>query len=151
LRESEVNQKGVTTRDAGRGDLIKLLKEAQSEYGYVPEEVMAELAESLDMPLNDVYGVASFYSFISLKPLGRNIIRICRSLPCHMKHGQVIVDCLAQELGIKPGETTADGRYSLQLTNCIGLCDQAPAMMINDDAYGDLTPEKIAQILGAYK
>ncbi len=146
-----MNQKGVTTRDVGRGDLIKLLKEAQSEYGYVPEEVMAELAESLDMPLNDVYGVASFYSFISLKPLGRNIIRICRSLPCYMKHGQAIVECLARELGIKPGETTADCRYSLQLTNCIGLCDQAPAMMINDDAYGDLTPEKIAQILGAYK
>ncbi len=134
-----------------RGDLIALLKEAQAEYGYVPEEVMAELAESLDMPLNDVYGVASFYSFISLKPLGRNIIRVCQSLPCYMKHGQAIVECLARELGIKPGETTPDGRFSLQLTNCIGLCDLAPAMMINDDAHGELTPDRIDEILKKYK
>ncbi len=146
-----MNQKGVATRDLERSDLIALLKEAQAEYGYVPEKVMAELAESLDMPLNDVYGVASFYSFISLKPLGRNIIRVCQSLPCSMKHGQAIVKCLARELGINPGETTADRRFSLQLTNCIGLCDQAPAMMINDDAHGELTPEKITQILKAYK
>ncbi len=146
-----MNQKGVATRNLERGDLIALLKEAQAEYGYVPEEVMAELAESLDMPLNDVYGVASFYSFISLKPLGRNIIRVCQSLPCYMKHGQAIVECLAQELGIKPGETTADRRFSLQLTNCIGLCDQAPAMMINDDAHGDLTPDRINEILKKYK
>ena len=146
-----MNQKGVATRDLERGDLIALLKEAQAEYGYVSEEVMAELAESLDMPLNDVYGVASFYSFISLKPLGRNVIRVCQSLPCYMKHGQAIVECLAQELGIKPGETTADRRFSLQLTNCIGLCDQAPAMMINDDAHGDLTPDRIDEILKKYK
>ncbi len=130
---------------------MALLKEAQAEYGYVPEEVMAELAESLDMPLNDVYGVASFYSFISLKPLGRNIIRVCQSLPCYMKHGQAIVECLTRELGIKPGETTADRRFSLQLTNCIGLCDLAPAMMINDDAHGDLTPDRIDEILKKYK
>lgn len=146
-----MNQKGVATRDLERGDLIALLKEAQAEYGYVSEEVMAELAESLDMPLNDVYGVASFYSFISLKPLGRNVIRVCQSLPCYMKHGQAIVECLARELGIKPGETTADRRFSLQLTNCIGLCDQAPAMMINDDAHGDLTPDRIDEILKKYK
>lgn len=146
-----MNQKGVATRDLERGDLIALLKEAQAEYGYVSEEVMAGLAESLDMPLNDVYGVASFYSFISLKPLGRNVIRVCQSLPCYMKHGQAIVECLARELGIKPGETTADRRFSLQLTNCIGLCDQAPAMMINDDAHGDLTPDRIDEILKKYK
>ncbi len=146
-----MNQKGVATRDLERGDLMALLKEAQAEYGYVSEEVMAGLAESLDMPLNDVYGVASFYSFISLKPLGRNIIRVCQSLPCDMKHGQAIVECLTRELGIKPGETTADRRFSLQLTNCIGLCDQAPAMMINDDAHGDLTPDRIDEILKKYK
>jgi NADH:ubiquinone oxidoreductase subunit E len=127
------------------------LKEAQDKFGYVPPEVMAELAESLALPLNEVYGVASFYSFLSIKPLGRNVIRICQSLPCYLKHSEIIIESVARELGIKPGETTPDGRFSFQLTNCIGLCDRAPAMMINNDAHVDLTPEKIAQILAAYE
>ena len=112
---------------------------------------MAELAESLEIPINEVYGVASFYSFLSTKPLGRNVIRICQSLPCYLKHCQTIIETVEKELGIRPGETTPDDRFSFQLTNCIGLCDQAPAMMINYDAHVDLTPEKIAQILQNYK
>lgn len=143
--------KSISTRNKTPGDLLVLLQEAQNEYGYLSEEVMAELASSLDIPVNDVYGVASFYSFLSIRPLGRNVIRICKSLPCYLKHGQAIVETVAREIGIRPGETTPDGRFSFQLTNCIGLCDQAPAMMINDDAHVDLTPEKIAQILKKYK
>lgn len=138
-------------RTAERKDLIELLKEAEAEHGYVPEAVMGELAESLAIPLNEVYGVASFYSFIATRPQGRNIIRVCQSLPCDMKRGREIMECLAQELGISPGETTPNRRFSLQLTNCMGLCDQAPAMMVNDDAHGDLTAEKITAILKNYK
>jgi NADH:ubiquinone oxidoreductase subunit E len=145
--EINVSQKGVV----GKEDLIVLLKEAQQKFGYVPEEVMAGLAKSLDMPVNDVYGVASFYSFISTKPLGRNIIRVCRSLPCYLKHGQAVVESIEKEIGLKPGGTTLDGRFSIQLTNCIGLCDLAPAMMINDDAHGDLTTDRIGEILKKYK
>jgi len=146
-----MSKEGIITQPRGREDLLGLLKEAQSKFGYVPEEVMAELAESLDIPVNEVYGVASFYSFISIKPLGRNVIRVCQSLPCYLKHGQTIIESVEKELGIKPGETTSDGRFSFQLINCIGLCDQAPAMMINNDAHVDLTPEKISQILQTYK
>ncbi len=141
----------ISARHKGQEDLIMLLREAQSKFGYVPEEVMAELAESLDMPLNDVYGVASFYSFLSIRPLGRNVIRVCKSLPCYLKNCQTIIESVAKEIGIRPGETTPDGRFSFQLTNCIGLCDRAPAMLINDDAHVDLTPEKISQILKTYK
>ena len=143
--------KEVISTQPKREDLIILLKEAQDKYGYLPEEVMAELAESLDIPVNEVYGVASFYSFLSTKPLGRNVIRICKSLPCYLKYCQDIIESVAKEIGIRPGETTADDRFSFELTNCIGLCDQAPAMMINDDVHGDLTPEKISQILKSYK
>lgn len=146
-----MSQEGILTQPRGREDLVSLLKEAQNKFGYVPEEIMAELAESLDIPINEVYGVASFYSFLSIKPLGRNVIRICKSLPCYLKHCQVIIETVEKELGIRPGETTPDGRFSFQLTNCIGLCDRAPAMMINHDAHVDLTPEKIAQILQSYK
>ncbi|MFC1953200.1 NAD(P)H-dependent oxidoreductase subunit E, partial [Chloroflexota bacterium] len=100
---------------------------------------------------NDVYGVASFYSFLSPKPLGRNIIRICRSLPCYMKDYQTVAESITGEIGINPGETTADGRFTFELTNCIGACDKAPAMLINDEVHGNLTPDKISRILKTYK
>lgn len=146
-----MNRRGTLTQPGGREALVELLKEAQRKSGYVSEEVMAELAESLHIPINEVYGVASFYSFLSIKPLGRNVIRVCKSLPCYLKNCQIIIEAVEKELGIKPGETTADGRFSFQLTNCIGLCDRAPAMMINNDAHVDLTPEKISQILKSYQ
>ncbi len=141
----------IATRHKGQEDLIVRLKEAQNKFGYVPEAAMAELAESLDIPINDVYGVATFYSFISIEPLGRNVIRICKSLPCDLKNYQTIVNSVEQEIGIKLGETTPDNRFSFQLTNCIGACDKAPAMMINSDVHGDLTPGKISKILAEYK
>ena len=146
-----MSREGIPTQSKRQEGLIVRLKEAQNRYGYVAEEVMAELADSLEMPINDVYGVASFYSFLSTKPLGKNVIRICRSLPCYLKHSQAIIESVAKEIGIEPGETTADSRFSFELTNCVGLCDRAPAMMINSDVHGDLTQEKISQILLAYK
>ncbi len=146
-----MTQQGITTQHKGQEDLIVLLKEAQNKFGYLPDEVMAELAKSLDIPINEVYGVATFYSFLSTKPLGRNVIRVCQSLPCYLKNYQTIIESVEREIGIKPGETSTDGRFSFLLTNCIGLCDRAPAMMINNDVYGDLTPRKISRILKACK
>ncbi len=134
-----------------REDLLILLEEAQNRFGCLSEELVAELAKSVDMSISDVYGVATFYSFLSIKPQGRNIIRICKSLPCYLKHCRIIIENVEKEIGIKPGETTSDGRFSLQLTNCIGACDEAPAMLINNDVHVDLTPRKISQILKAYK
>ena len=143
--------KQVATREQWPEELLLRLQEAQAKSGYVSAETMAALAKLLDIPLNDVYGVASFYSFIATRPLGRNIIRVCKSLPCYLKGGESILAKLQQELGIGPGETTPDGRFSLELANCIGLCDQAPAMLINDDAHVELTPSKITRILKGYK
>ncbi len=114
------------------------------------EEFITEVAQSLNIPISEVYGVATFYSFLSRKPLGRNVIRICKSLPCYLKNSETIVDAVKAELGITPGDTTADGRFSFELTNCIGACDKAPAMLINGDVHGDLTPGKISQILKTY-
>ncbi len=141
----------IITRPEDRSDLVVRLKEAQRRYGYVPEEVMAALAESLTIPIHEVYGVASFYSFLSTRPLGRNVIRVCKSLPCYLKSAEMIMQAVEKELGIGPGETTPDGRFTFELTNCIGLCDHAPAMLINQDPHVDLTPKKIKQVLGAYK
>ena len=135
----------------GQEDLLVLLEEAQSKSGYLSEDVIAELAQSVAMSVSDVYGVATFYSFLSTKPLGRNVIRICQSLPCHLNDSRIVIESLADELGIKPGETTPDGKFSFELTNCIGACDEAPAMLINNDVHGNLTPKKIAEILKSYK
>jgi NADH-quinone oxidoreductase E subunit len=133
------------------GQLLVLLEAAQGKSAHVSRETITKLADSLGLSIGEVYGVASFYSFLSTKPKGKYIIRICKSLPCLLKNAQVIINSIRKELGIKPGETTPDGKFSFELSNCIGACDKAPAMMVNSDVHGDLTPKKIARILKAYE
>ena len=137
----------IPIRGKGQEDLLTLLEETQDKFGYLSGECLTEMAELLGLSVSDVYGVATFYSFLSTKPQGRNVIRICKSLPCFLKNYQTIIESVKREIGIKPGETTPDGKFSFELTNCIGACDKAPAMMINNDVYADLTPRKISQIL----
>ena len=143
--------KRVASRNEAKRNLLVALKEAQARFGHVSREHLLELAGSFDVPVNEVYGVASFYSFLDTRPLGRNVIRICRSLPCYLKNNQPVIEAISRELGIGPGQTTPDGRFSFELTNCIGLCDKAPAMLINNDAHVYLTPEKISRILRSYE
>jgi len=143
-------QEQIPLRDRDHASLLVLLKEAQSKFGCVPEEFIAEVAQSLNISQSEVYGVATFYSFLSTKPLGRNVIRVCKSLPCYLKNSLMIIESVEKELGIKPGKTTPDSKFSFELTNCIGACDKAPAMLINSDVHGNLTPEKISQILKSY-
>lgn len=135
---------------SGRDGLLRMIKEEQAKSGYISENAIVTLAKALGMTVSDVYGVATFYSFLSTKPSGRNVIRICKSVPCCLKDAQIIIGWLGKELGIAPGETTPDGRFTLELTNCIGACDQAPAMMINDEIYGQLTRVKISEILKSF-
>ena len=134
-----------------RERLLGLLEERQWELGTISESMMGEIAETLGLSLGEVYGVASFYAFLSTKPLGRNVIRICRSLPCQLKDAPMIMESVEKTIGIRPGETTPDKRFSFEWTNCIGACDQAPAMMINDEVHGNLSPGKISEILDSYK
>jgi len=140
----------IPLHNRDRHNVLVMLEEAQYEAGSVSETRIAEVAESLNISQSEVYGVATFYSFLSVKPLGRNVIRVCKSLPCYLKNSQMIIESIAAELSIKPGETTPDMKFSFELTNCIGACDKAPAMLVNSDVHGDLTPEKIAQVLKSY-
>lgn len=133
------------------GSLVAILKEVQDKLLYLPQDAMNDVARGLEIPASEVYEVATFYSFLSVKPLGENTIRICKSTPCFLKNCETIVKTVEKELGISVDETTGDGKFSLQLTNCIGACDIAPAMMINKKTYGNLTPDKIARILNEYK
>ena len=142
---------GISTRPQDQNNLLVQLEEAQSRLGYLPQELLVELANSLGVSISEVYGVATFYSFLSTRPQGRYVIKVCKSLPCLLKDSQMIISSVEEAIGVKPGETTPDGKFSLQLTNCIGACDKAPVMMINDHVYGDLTPGRISQILETYE
>ncbi len=141
----------VLSRHGKGGSLVTILRDVQDKCAYLPEEAMIHIARGLGIPASEVYEVATFYSFLSADPLGENTIRICRSTPCFLKNSETIVKTVEKELGISVGETTEDGKFSLQLTNCIGACDRAPAMMVNRKIYGDLTAEKTARILSEYK
>jgi len=134
-----------------RERLLGMLEARQREAGYVSEEAIGDIAGILGLSVGDVYGVATFYAFLSARPQGRHVIRICKSMPCYMKNALFIIESVERAIGIRPGETTPDGRFSFELTNCIGACDQAPAMLINDEVYGDLTPELISEILESHK
>jgi len=133
------------------GALLPVLREVQAEFGRIPPEAIDGIADALKLFSSQVHGVATFYSFLSIKPQGKNIIRICKSMPCFLKNSQTIIESVEKGIGIKPGEATPDGKFCFQLTNCIGVCDKAPAMMINNEVYVDLTPSKISQILKTYK
>ncbi|WP_406678758.1 NADH-quinone oxidoreductase subunit NuoE [Moorella sp. ACPs] len=141
----------VLERYAGtEGALIPILQEAQDIYGYLPGEVMREIARKLKIPFSRVYGVATFYTQFHLKPRGRNIIRICQGTACHVRGGARLLEALSGALGIGKNETTADGRFTLETVACLGSCGLAPVMMINEETYGRLTPEKLPAILARY-
>lgn len=133
-----------------REALLGMIKEEQATSGHMPRDAMMRVSEALGVTLGDVYGVTTFYNFLSTSPVGRHVIRVCKSVPCCMKEAEVLIEWLEKELGIGPGETTPDGRFTLTLTNCIGACDQAPAMLIGDEVHGQLTPERIAEILKSF-
>jgi len=131
-------------------NLLPLLKKAQDTSRYVSPKYMAKAADSLDLSISEVYGVSTFYSFLSTKPLGKNVIRVCKSVPCYLQGSQMILQSIEDEIGIKPGEVTRDKKFSLELTNCIGACDQAPAMLVNEKVHGNLNPKRISRILKQY-
>ena len=130
---------------------MPILHTAQEIYGYLPLEVQNYIAEELGIPLNDVYGVATFYSQFTLKPKGQYKIGLCMGTACYVKGAQKVLDKLQEVLNIEVGDTTADGKFTLEATRCLGACGLAPVMMINDQVYGRLTPDDIADIIAKYK
>ncbi|RCW49261.1 MULTISPECIES: NADH-quinone oxidoreductase subunit NuoE [unclassified Halanaerobium] len=130
--------------------LIPVLQEAQEEYGYLPEEVLKEVASGLDLSLSQVYGVVTFYSQFHQEPRGKNIIRVCMGTACHVRGGDKVLEALKDELNVDSGETTEDLKFTLESVACVGACGLAPVMMVNDNTHGRLTPEKIPEILAKY-
>ena len=129
-------------------DLIPILQQIQKGYGYLPQLILSELGTLTGIAASRIYGVITFYEQFHLEPHGRYTIRCCRGTACHVKNGPNIIRAIKKVLGIEPGETTEDMRFTLETVACLGTCFLAPAMMIDNDYYGHLDTKKIKTILG---
>nr|WP_177408721.1 NADH-quinone oxidoreductase subunit NuoE [Pseudomonas sp. M30-35] len=133
-----------------RAASIEALKIVQKHRGWVPDGASEAIGQVLGIPASDVEGVATFYSQIFRQPVGRHIIRVCDSMTCFVGGHENLLDSIKDQLGIVPGQTTADGRFTLLPVCCLGNCDKAPAVMVDDDTFGNVQPDCVAQMLEAY-
>ena len=132
------------------GAVMPVLQEAQGIYGYLPIEVQTMIADGMNVPLQKVYGVASFYALFSLTPKGKYNVSVCLGTACYVKGSQEILDKICEVLGVAPGECTDDLKFSVEACRCIGACGLAPVFTINDDVYGRVTADEIPDILAKY-
>ncbi len=143
----EIVSDALAEYGSGREAVLQILTKINRELSYIPEEAVAAVANAVGVSNAEIYSVISFYSFFSTEPRGRNIIRLCTTISCEMNGSREILETIEKELGIKAGATTPDGRITLETTSCIGLCDQAPAMMVNDTPHTRLTPPETRRII----
>ena len=132
------------------GGLMGVLHETQELLGYIPYEAQKFIAEGLDVPLSEVYGVVTFYSAFTLEPVGKNRVSVCLGTACYVKGAEQILNKACETLGLRDGETSADGNFSITSTRCIGACGLAPVMIVNDDVYGKLKADEVPDILAKY-
>lgn len=138
--------------DAERGQnlLIPMLQLVQERHGYLPREDLMAIAALLEVPVAKVYGVATFYNQFRLVPVGRHLIKVCCGTACHVKGSALLLDALQAELGIKAGETTRDGQFSLEKVNCLGACGIAPVIAVDEEFHGRMSPRQIPRMLRLY-
>ena len=148
---SEEIEQFVEQYGSDRPALIQILQAVQRKHKYISDFAQQEIARHLNIHPVEVYSVITFYSFLSSKPKGRNIVRLCRTVSCEMTGKDAVESAVKRELGISFGETTKDKRITLEYTNCLGMCDQGPAMLVNDRVYTHLDPEKAVNILNEIK
>lgn len=130
-----------------KGNMIPLLQGAQEIYGYLPNSVLEKLSFELDIPLSDMYGVATFYAQFRLKPAGKHIIKVCHGTACHVQNADELTTALSESLDIADGETTKDNFFTLESVACLGCCSLAPVMMIGEHTYGKLSGEEAVKII----
>ena len=137
--------------DRNRDSLIPVLHQAQELFGYLPVEVQQRIADALTLPVSEVYGVVTFYSFFSMHPRGRHTVNVCLGTACYVRGAKKVVEALKDELGVDMGETTDDRRFSLTAQRCFGACGLAPVIMVGEDVHGRITAKKIPSILSQYE
>jgi NADH-quinone oxidoreductase subunit E/NADP-reducing hydrogenase subunit HndA len=133
------------------GAMMPVLQEAQGIYGYLPREVQEIIAQEMQVPLSDVFGVATFYSQFTLTPKGEHSISVCLGTACYVKGADKILSAIEEHLGIKEGECTSDGFFSIESCRCLGACGLAPVMTVDGEVYGKVTPESAVQIIDSYR
>ncbi len=152
--DAEILAKSAAIAAAAKGHeekLIDVLTDVQAVANNgVAKDVAKVIANEMGIPLAKVYGVESFYAFFSEAPRGKNIIRMCKSAPCHVKGAKEVLAAFEEALGIKCGETTPDGKFTLETCECLGICQMSPAVLINDKVYGELTPAKVKEVIALY-
>ena len=131
--------------------LIEILQRTQELYGYLPEDAIYEIARLKNVSPAKIMGVASFYTQFRLTPVGKHLILLCKGTACHVNGADGIEKAVGEELGIRDGETTADGLFTLKTVACLGCCSLSPVMMVDEETYGALTPEKAKEILRGYR
>ncbi len=141
----------VKSYESTQTPLIYILKDVQKAYGFLSEDILTHVAKKIDIPLSEIYGVATFYSLFTTRPKGKHIVRCCNNAPCYVKDSTEVLQQIKSYLGIETGGTTPDGFFTLEFTSCLGLCAVAPVMMVDNEVYGNLTPEKAVAILKDYK
>jgi NADH:ubiquinone oxidoreductase subunit E len=151
-------QEAIEKHGARRDALIPILSEINHVLGYIPAEAFQEVRRQLQSPEEQVfvsesqlYGLASFYDMLSTKPRGRHVIKFCENAPCHVVGGKAVWDALRETLLLRNGETTPDKKWTLVTTSCLGLCSVGPVVLIDDDLYGNVSPDQIATILDRYE
>jgi NADH-quinone oxidoreductase subunit E len=148
---TEAVHAAVKQHGATREELIPILSDVNRSLGYLPGEALQEISKELKVPQSQLFSVASFYRMLSTRPRGQHVIQFCESAPCHVVGGRKIWQELQDRLNLKSGETSPDGKWTLVTTSCLGVCAVGPVMMIDEDIYGNVTPEQIPDILARYR
>ncbi len=136
---------------SGQTSIIQILQEVQSEYNYLPKDVVTFIARKLHMPLSKIYGIATFFTAFSLKPRGRHCLTVCMGTACHVRGAPEVLLCLEDELGIAAGETSNDRKYTLETVNCLGSCALAPIVVVDGKYHGQVTVRAVDKIIKGVK
>jgi NADH:ubiquinone oxidoreductase subunit E len=147
----ETANKAVDMYHGKKEELIPILMKVNQEIGFIPKEAMKQISLRMHIPQSQIYSVASFYHMFFTKQTGRHVIKFCESAPCHVAGGREVFDALKNELELEPGETSSDGKWTLTTTSCLGVCGVGPVMMVDEDIYGNITPNQIPDILAKYE
>jgi len=151
LKVSEVVRIAIEEHGTKEEELIPILTSVNQKIGYIPREAMVQISDALKISQSQIHSVASFYRMFFTKPVGRHVIKFCESAPCHVTGGRQVWEKLKNELKLEPGQTSADGRWTLVTVSCLGVCSVGPVMLVDDDIYGNLKPDQLQQILAKYK
>ena len=149
-QQEEAFEKMLRELEHVPGPLMKALQKAQEIYGYLPIEVQTRIADKFGVPLEEIYGIATFYAQFNLNPKGENTVGVCLGTACYVKGSGDIINKFSERLHIEPGQTTEDRKFTLVATRCIGCCGLAPVLTVNDEVYGNLTVDDVDKILAKY-